>query len=139
MSETAFTLESAIKELLPRQVRLVIYLVVGVALLGFAAWQAAEGNWSAFIVSILGTLSSVLASANINPSTMKTNIVTVEGPAGPMGAPGTIDTEEVKALVQATVYSLLSDQAESTAALNEAAAWAAATATEETSEAETDG
>ena len=53
-----------ISELLPRKVRLVIYVLLFLAALVFAAWQAAEGNWLVFVGSLLTSLTGLLAAGN---------------------------------------------------------------------------
>lgn len=60
-------LDSLLSELLPRKVRLWVYLIVLVAMLVFTAFQAAEGDWLLFVLGLLGSFQSSLAAGNINP------------------------------------------------------------------------
>ena len=54
-------------ELLPRKVRLWLYVLVFLALAGLAAWQAAAGDLIIFSLAVLGSLSSLLAAGNVTP------------------------------------------------------------------------
>ena len=56
-------------EALPAQVRLYVYLVLGVAAVAIGAWQASEGDWLTAISLFLGTLGFGMAGSN-TPSTL---------------------------------------------------------------------
>lgn len=56
-----------LRELIPRKTRLWIYVFVFLASLVLAAYTGSEGNWLGFFVSLVASLESVLAAANINP------------------------------------------------------------------------
>lgn len=58
-------MDGVLHELLPRKVRLWIYVVVFLALLGLTAWQASEGNAQAAIVSFLSTVAPLLAANHL--------------------------------------------------------------------------
>lgn len=58
----------ALQELLPRKVRLALYVTFGVGALGLAAYQAAEGDWLVFAASLGLALTNVLAAGNITPA-----------------------------------------------------------------------
>ena len=60
-------LNDALRELLPRKVRLIIYSIVSLTLLGVSAYLAAEGDWALFAVTLGGSLQGALAVGNINP------------------------------------------------------------------------
>lgn len=51
-------------DLIPAKYRKYVYALAALLTLGFAAWQAADGNWQTFAVSLLGSLVSGLAHAN---------------------------------------------------------------------------
>jgi len=55
-------------ELLPRKVRLWLYILGGLVTAGIAAWQAADGNWAVFASSVAATLTQWLAARNITPA-----------------------------------------------------------------------
>ena len=57
----------AVKELLNRKLRLWLYVVSAISLLGFSAWEAAAGDWRKAVPIFLASLVPVLAAANINP------------------------------------------------------------------------
>jgi hypothetical protein len=59
---------SALKVLLPRKARLAIYVIVAIAVLVFAAWQAANGDWLLFAASLAVSLQSILAAGNVTPA-----------------------------------------------------------------------
>lgn len=60
---------SILTEVVPRKARLVIYLLVSLALLGVSAWQFAAGDPLLFTVSLLGSLTNILAAGNVTPAT----------------------------------------------------------------------
>ena len=60
-------LNDALRELLPRKARLVVYSIVSLALLGVSAYLAAEGDWALFAITLGGSLQGTLAAGNINP------------------------------------------------------------------------
>ena len=60
-------LNDALRELLPRKARLVLYVVVSLTLLCVSAYLAAEGDWALFAVTLCGSLQGALAAGNINP------------------------------------------------------------------------
>ena len=60
-------LNDALREILPRKARLVLYVVVSLTLLGVSAYLAAEGDWALFAVTLGGSLQGALAAGNINP------------------------------------------------------------------------
>lgn len=49
---------------LPAKVRLYFYAALFVAALVFAAWQAAEGDWSLFIGGVITALGGATAASN---------------------------------------------------------------------------
>ena len=65
--EEPMPLNDALRELLPRKARLVLYVVVSLTLLGVSAYLAAEGDWALFVVTLGGSLQGALAAGNINP------------------------------------------------------------------------
>jgi hypothetical protein len=54
-------------ELLPRKVRLWLYVLVGLGSGVLAAYQAANGDWLVFAGAVAALLTSLLAARNINP------------------------------------------------------------------------
>lgn len=60
-------MELAIQELVPRKIRLVLYVLSALALMALAAWQGSEGEWTAAIIAFLNSLAPILAAANLNP------------------------------------------------------------------------
>jgi hypothetical protein len=72
-------MNETLTELLPRTVRLWLYVLGGAVTAGVAAWQAADGNWAVFAASIAATLTQWLAARNINPP-----VVTVEPEPAPL-------------------------------------------------------
>lgn len=60
-------MNNILNELLPRTVRLWLYVVVGVLAAAFSAWQIAEGDVVAFVGGLIATFSSWLAAGNISP------------------------------------------------------------------------
>lgn len=58
-------MNSVLHEILPRKVRLWIYVLVFVALLVLSAVQANEGNVVAAITSVLSSLAPLLAAGNL--------------------------------------------------------------------------
>jgi hypothetical protein len=53
--------------ILPPKARRVLYAIVVVAGAVFAAWEATEGEWAAFIPAVVAALSALLAGANVTP------------------------------------------------------------------------
>jgi hypothetical protein len=66
-------------ELLPRTVRLWLYVIVFFVLLGLGSWLAAEGNVTEAVVAFLGSLAPLLAAGNVNPAPT----AQVSGPGSP--------------------------------------------------------
>ena len=60
-------MNDTLTELLPRRVRLWLYVLGGLVTAGVAAWQASDGNWAVFASSIAATLVQWLAARNITP------------------------------------------------------------------------
>lgn len=60
-------LNDVIGEVLPRKVRLVVYVVVSLLLLVVTGVLAAGGDIGLAVVTILGSLQSALAAKNITP------------------------------------------------------------------------
>lgn len=56
-----------ITELLPRKVRLWLYVLVGLGSAVLAAYQAANGDWLVFAGAVAAVLTSALAARNITP------------------------------------------------------------------------
>jgi hypothetical protein len=56
-----------LNELLPRKVRLVLYVIVFFVLLGLTAWLGAEGDILAAVVTFLTATAPLLAAGNMNP------------------------------------------------------------------------
>lgn len=96
------------RQLLSARLRMSLYLLLGVMFAGISAWQAAEGNWLTFSVTLLPVLMSIVAVPN-TPVTQSA----LEGPKGDQGEPGEpgldgVSADDVSALVQAAVLSELS-------------------------------
>jgi hypothetical protein len=53
-----------LRDALPPAYRKTLYALVMVAGLGFSAWQAADGNWEAFVAGLITSLTTALATAN---------------------------------------------------------------------------
>lgn len=51
---------------LPAQVRLWVYIVAALLLFGYGLWQAAQGDWLQFAVSVVTALVSGMAGGNVN-------------------------------------------------------------------------
>ena len=60
-------MNNILNELLPRTVRLWLYVVVGVLAAAFSAWQVAEGNIVEAVAALIATFSSWLAAGNVSP------------------------------------------------------------------------
>ena len=60
-------MKDALSELLPRQARLWLYVITGLILLVLGTYEAAEGNWLIFAVTLAGALQSNLAIVNLPP------------------------------------------------------------------------
>lgn len=60
-------MNEALNELLPRKVRLVLYVLASLVGVGVAAYNAANGDWNVFIGSIASALVTALAARNITP------------------------------------------------------------------------
>ena len=57
-------MKDALSELLPRQARLWLYVITGTILLVLGTYEATEGNWLTFAVTLAGALQSNLAIVN---------------------------------------------------------------------------
>lgn len=55
-------------DVLPPQVRKVLYAVLFVAALIFGLWQAAEGDWAEFVGGLLTSLLGLMAASNTGGS-----------------------------------------------------------------------
>ena len=82
------TVSDALKELLNRKLRLWLYVLSALALMAFAALEAAEGDWVKAIPVFLTSLVPVLAAANINPPPEIQLIPGEVGEPGEKGDPG---------------------------------------------------
>ena len=82
------TVSDALKELLNRKLRLWLYVLSALALMAFAALEAAEGDWVKAIPVFLTSLVPVLAAANINPVPEIQLIPGEVGEPGEKGDPG---------------------------------------------------
>ena len=82
---------AAMKELLNRKLRLWLYVLSALALMAFAALEAAEGDWVKAIPVFLTSLVPVLAAANINPPPEIKLIPGEVGVPGVKGDPGKVD------------------------------------------------
>ena len=82
------TVSDALKELLNRKLRLWLYVLSALALMAFAALEAAEGDWVKAIPVFLTSLVPILAAANINPVPEIQLIPGEVGAPGPKGEPG---------------------------------------------------
>lgn len=51
-------------EVLPAKARKILYAVLFVASIGFAAWQASDGNWVAFSSALVTALFGATAASN---------------------------------------------------------------------------
>ena len=60
-------MKDALTELLPRTARLWIYVLTGLTLLVFSAYEASQGNWVMFVVTLAGSIQSNIALANLTP------------------------------------------------------------------------
>ena len=60
-------MKDALSELLPRQARLWLYVITGLILLVLGTYEATEGNWLIFAVTLAGALQSNLAIVNLPP------------------------------------------------------------------------
>ena len=99
-------MNDAAAALLPAKLRMALYLLLGVVFAGISAWQASQGNWMEFAITLLPVLSSIVAVPNTPVSGA------VQGPTGPEGPPGIpgepgVQAADIQALVQATVLAEL--------------------------------
>lgn len=102
-------MNDAAAALLPAKLRMALYLLLGVVFAGISAWQASQGNWMEFAITLLPVLSSIVAVPNTPVSGA------VQGPTGPAGPPGVpgvpgepgVQAADIQALVQATVLAEL--------------------------------
>lgn len=102
-------MNDAAAALLPAKLRMALYLLLGVVFAGISAWQASQGNWMEFAITLLPVLSSIVAVPNTPVSGA------VQGPTGPTGPPGDpgvpgepgVQAADIQALVQATVLAEL--------------------------------
>ena len=95
-------MNDAAAALLPAKLRMALYLLLGVVFAGISAWQASQGNWMEFAITLLPVLSSIVAVPNTPVSGA------VQGPTGPPGPPGVsgepgVQAADIQALVQAAV------------------------------------
>ena len=95
-------MNDAAAALLPAKLRMALYLLLGVVFAGISAWQASQGNWMEFAITLLPVLSSIVAVPNTPVSGA------VQGPTGPEGPPGVpgepgVHAADIQALVQAAV------------------------------------
>ena len=60
-------MKDALSEPLPRQARLWLYVITGLILLVLGTYEATEGNWLIFAVTLAGALQSNLAIVNLPP------------------------------------------------------------------------
>ncbi len=60
-------MNNILTELIPRKLRLWLYVIAFFASAGVAAWQAAEGDWLKFAAALLALAVSALAASNITP------------------------------------------------------------------------
>ena len=75
------TMREAIEEVVPRKVRLWLYIIGGMLLLGLTAFLASEGDLMLALVSFLGTLQSALAVGNLDNVKVITQEVEIPVPA----------------------------------------------------------
>lgn len=61
------TIPNPFTDLLPAAARRYVYAVAALALLVFSLWQASQGDWAAFVSSLLATLVPLLAASNTTP------------------------------------------------------------------------
>ena len=95
-------MNDAAAALLPAKLRMALYLLLGVVFAGISAWQASQGNWMEFAITLLTVLSAIVAVPNTPVSGA------VQGPTGPEGPPGVpgepgVHAADIQALVQAAV------------------------------------
>lgn len=57
-------MSNPLTDVLPAKARKYLYAVLFVASLGFAAWQAADGNWVEFFSAIVVALFGATATSN---------------------------------------------------------------------------
>ena len=55
-------------DLIPAEYRRYLYAVLSAAVAVYGIWQAVEGDWTQFTVSLVTSLTGVLATANTNVS-----------------------------------------------------------------------
>ncbi len=60
-------MNNILTELVPRKVRLWLYVIAFFASGAFAAWQVAEGDWLKFAAAVLALVLSALAASNVTP------------------------------------------------------------------------
>lgn len=53
-------------DLIPAKARKYVYAILTVGVLLYGVWQAADGNWGQFIVSLVTSAVGTLATANTN-------------------------------------------------------------------------
>ena len=98
-------MNDAAAALLPAKLRMALYLLLGVVFAGISAWQASQGNWMEFAITLLPVLSSIVAVPN---TPLSGAVQGPTGPAGPPGVPGVpgepgVQAADIQALVQAAV------------------------------------
>lgn len=59
-------MDALLRELVPYKGRLWIYLIAMFVALGVSAWQAADGNWFNFALSLATALIHGQAASNVN-------------------------------------------------------------------------
>lgn len=53
--------------LIPAKYRAAVYAGIGIAALGFTAWQAADGDWVEALAGFVIALGNATSASNINP------------------------------------------------------------------------
>lgn len=61
-------MNNILTELVPRKVRLWLYVITFFASGAIAAWQVAEGDWLKFAAAVLALAISALAASNVTPA-----------------------------------------------------------------------
>lgn len=54
----------ALVDLIPAKARKVLYAVLSAGVAVYGIWQATEGNWDEFTVSVITSLTGLMATAN---------------------------------------------------------------------------
>ena len=95
-------MNDAAAALLPAKLRMALYLLLGVVFAGISAWQASQGNWMEFAITLLPVLSAIVAVPNTPVSGAAQGPTGPPGPPGDRGEPG-VQAADIQALVQAAV------------------------------------